>query len=198
MLDQTYSEVLLEAASGRVVDLIREVFMVAVWDDLATYGSNIAWQLLESYVAESLQEAGDYVIRPCVGKSDARYSQKSIVNIGGCTSKVMKSDCTAAVRDGQDRVLYYSSNRFHPLYDMIFKTGNVYYAFQVTIGTKHKATKAEIQKVVYTLGITNGGPELRLVYAVHEGVFDNFVTDPTVPFAPPGVSAYHMKIGQRP
>ena len=202
--DETYSEILLEAASDKVVDLIRETFMVAVWEDLAMYGSPIVWQLFESYVAESLQEAGDYMIRPCVGKSDSRYSHRSsTVNIGGCTSKVMKSDdCTAAVRDGrQDRVLYYSSNHhFHPLYDMIFKIGNVYYAFQVTIGKKHKATKAaEIQKVVDALGITNNnsGLELRLFYAVHERVFDDFVTDPTVPYSPPGVSAYHMKIGLR-
>ena len=195
--NDTYSEVSLEVVSDKIVDLIREAFLVAVWDDLATYGSPIAWQLLESCVAASLQQERGYVIRPCVGKSDAGYSQESTVNIGGCTSKVIKSDCTAAVRDGQDMVLYYSSsNRFHPLYDMIFKTDNVYYAFQVTIGAKHKATKAEIQNVVDSLGITNGGgPELRLMYAVHEGVFDNFVTNPTVPFAPPGVSAYHMKIG---
>lgn len=196
--DDSYSEVSLEAASDKVVDLIREAFMAAVWDDLATYGSPIAWQLLESYVAESLQQVGDYVIRSCVAKSDDGYSKKRTFNIGGCKSKAMKSDCTAAVRDGQDLVLYYSSNRFHPLYDMIFKVGNIYYAFQVTIGAKHKATKAEIQKVVDALGISKDGPQLHLVYAVHEGVFDNFVTDPTVPFAPPGVSVYHMKIGRRP
>jgi hypothetical protein len=187
----------LEAASAKVVELIREVYMDTVWDDLATYGSPIAWQLLESYVSESLHGTKDYVTRPCVGKSDDLYSQEDTANLGGYTSRSLKSDCTAAVRDGHDRVLYYSSNRFHPLYDMIFKIDNVYYAFQVTTGKKHKATKAEIAIVVASLGISSGGPELRLYYAVHEGVYDEFVTDHTVPFAPPGVSVHHLKIGRR-
>jgi hypothetical protein len=64
-----FSKVDLEATSAKVVELIREVYMDTVWDDLATYGSPIAWQLLKSYVSESLHGTKDYVTRPCVGKS---------------------------------------------------------------------------------------------------------------------------------
>ena len=147
-------------------------------------------------MSEALCGTNDYVTRPCVGKSDPGYSNEGTTTIGGCTSKSFKSDCTTAVRDGDDLVLYYSSNRFHPLYDMIFKKNNVYHAFQVTTGKKHEATKAETLKVVDSLGINSGGPELRLYYAVHEGVFDEFVTEPTIPFSPAGMSVHHMKIGR--
>lgn len=191
-----FSQVDVEAASDKVLELIRGAFMDTVWDDLATYGSPIAWQLLESFVSEALHGTKDYVTRPCVGKSDPNYSNEGTATIGGVTSKCQTSDCTTAVRDGDDLVLYYSSNRLHPLYDIIFKWNNVFYAFQVATGKKHKATKAEIAKVVGALGIRSGGPELRLYYAVHEGVFDEFVTEPTSPFCPPGMSVHHMKIGR--
>ena len=192
-----FSQVDVEAASDKVVESIRGAFMDAVWDDLATYGSPIAWQLLESFISEALHGTKDYVTRPCVGKSDLIYSNEGTTTIGGVKFKCQTSDCTTAVRYCDDMVLYYSSNRFHPLYDMIFKCNNIYFAFQVTTGKKHKATKADIAKVVGALGIRSGGPELRLYYAVHEAVFDEFVTEPTSPFCPPCMSVHHMKISRR-
>jgi hypothetical protein len=36
--------------------------------------------------------------------------------------------------------------------------------------------------------------ELKLYYAVHEGVFDNFVTKPVEVNAVPGLSVFHLKL----
>ena len=191
-----FTQVDVEAASFKVLELLRSAFIDTVWDDLATCSSTMAWQLFASFVSEALHGTHDYVTRPCVGKSDPSYSNEGTTTIGGVRSKCQVSDCTTAVRDGDDMVLYYSSNHLHPLYHMIFKRNNVYFALQVTMGKKHETTEAEIKRVVGALGIRSGGPNLRLYYAAHEGVFDEFVTDPMSPFCPPGMSVHHMKIGR--
>ena len=99
--------------------------------------------------------------------------------------------------NGADDTLFYSSNQTHPLYDMIFKRGLVYFAFQVTIGrTPHDAKQAQINEVANRLQIGVGGRELKLYYAVHDGLFDGFVTNPVQPICPTGLSIYHLALRQ--
>ena len=108
----------------------------------------------------------------------------------------LKSDCTAAVIGGPDLTVFYSSDKHHPLYDMIYKVGTIYHAFQVTEGKSHDATQRLINALAQRLQIGSGGRELRLYYAVHDGVFDNFLTKPVEPGCPTGVSIYHLKLVQ--
>lgn len=78
---------------------------------------------------------------------------------------------------------------------MIFKIGNIYYAFQVTIGKTHEAKQQQIDTIVRDLPIGGtSGQELRLFFAVHEGVYDDFVTSPVEPLSRPGVHIFHLKI----
>lgn len=79
---------------------------------------------------------------------------------------------------------------------MIFKRGNIYYAFQVTIGKTHDVKAPQIRALVDDLEIGTDGGELRLFYAVHEGVFDDFVTNPVISTSPAGISIYHLSIVQ--
>jgi len=90
--------------------------------------------------------------------------------------------------------VFFSSDRLHPLYDMIYKIGNIYYAFQITLGKSHDAKHGQIDSLVQQLQIGVGGRELRVYYAVHEGVFNNFVTKPVAPNSVPGVSIWHLKL----
>ena len=114
--------------------------------------------------------------------------------LGGCGEMSFQADCTTAAATGTEKTLYYSSDRTHPLYDMIYKIGNVYFAYRVTLGKSHSVKAGAIDTLVNALGIGTGGRELRLFYAVHAGVFDEFVTDPVEPALGAGLSIYHLKI----
>eukprot|EP00978_Attheya_sp_CCMP212_P030974 scaffold115720_cov60-Attheya_sp.AAC.1 len=171
----------LELASPRIVQWVRKRCLSNIWTDLATYPTPMAWQFLEQYTQVALHGVNTYSTRLCVGKNDGRYGIINPIAIGGCTGSSFQNDCTSAVQAGADGVLCYSSNRFHPLYDMLFKTGNTYYAFQVTIGTNHDAKQKHIDNLVRVLQIGTGGRELRLFYAVHAANFDAFVTNPVQP-----------------
>jgi hypothetical protein len=161
---------------------------------LATYPSPIAWHLLEDCLLCALQTTNQYTIRACVGKLDVAYTQFQAHALGQCTGKSRAADSTSALLNGPALTGFYSSDRFHPLYDMIYKVGNIYYAFQVTIGKSHDAKQRQINNLVQQLQIGTAGRELKLYYAVHEGVFDNFVTKPVTVNLAPGVSIFHLKL----
>ena len=142
----------------------------------------------------ALQNVNQYTTRPCVGKADAAYNNYAIHGLGRCINKLLVSDCTASVLAGPDWTVFYSSDRFYPLYDMIYKVGNIYYAFQITLGSSHDVKHSQIDSLVQRLQIGIGGRELRLYYTVHEGAFDTFVTKPVAPNAAHGVSIFHLKL----
>lgn len=189
-----FTSVTVSLASDSVLLWIHSLFLDLIWTKLALYSSPMAWQLLESYMIETLMETKKYSVRQCVGKLHSLYSQTSTVSLGGCNSRLQQSDCTAAVRSGAGGVLHYSSDASHPLYDMIYKQGSVFFAFQVTVGRKHDAKAPQIKDIARRLEIGSEGRELRLYYAVHEGVFDQFVTDPVQLPCPPGVSIFHLSL----
>ena len=167
-----------------------------LWSSMALYPSPMSWQLLEDYVLHALQNENQYLVRACVGKENATYNEFQELRLSQCTGMALKSDCTAAVIDGPDLTVFYSSDKQHPLYDMIYKEGTIYHAFQVTEGKSHKAKRRQIISVAERLQTGSDGRELRLYYAVHDGVFDSFVTDPVQPVRPTGVSIYHLKLAQ--
>ena len=109
---------------------------------------------------------------------------------------VLKKDCTHAVINGPDMTIFYSSDKLHPLYDMIYKTGTIFHAFQVTEGKSYESKQHQINALVQRLQIGSRGRELRLYYAVHEGNFDSFVTNPVEPNVTHGVSIHHLKVVQ--
>jgi hypothetical protein len=189
-----YIKVELELASDYILQQIRRRFMNGLWTELAVYTSPIAWQLLEDYLSEALQGNNTYTGRVCVGKSNPAYTQHQQIQLGVCNDKVLVGDCTIAVENGADHVLDFSSSRIHPLYDMIFKMGSIYYAFQVTFGKTHDAKQQQIDTIIHDLSIGTGGRELHLFFAVHEGVYDDFVTSPVEPPTRPGVRILHLKM----
>ncbi len=77
---------------------------------------------------------------------------------------------------------------------MIYRVGSIYYAFQINTGKSHDSTEQHISSLFQRLQIGTVCMELSLYYAVHEGVFDNFVTKPVEVNAVPGVSIFHLKL----
>lgn len=193
---EDYTEVELKLASSSILRWVRMRFMQYIWEKMAIYPSAMSWQLLEDYLLYALQNANHYTTRNCVGISDPVYKQLHVESLGQCTSKTLVADCTVSVLSGEDQSLFYSSDRQHPLYDMIYKVGNIYFAFQVTLGRTHPAKQHQIDILVARLGIGTGGKELRLYYAVHEAVFDKFATDNVKPTAATGVSIFHLKLAE--
>jgi hypothetical protein len=191
-----FQNVHLELASQKISEWVRQRLLTNIWIELATYPTPIAWQLLEQYMQAALRRVNTYSTRPCVGISDHRYVNITQINLGGCNDSSVQIDCTSAVQTGANNVLYYSSSRSHPLYDMIYKTSNAYYAFQVTIGVVHDAKQRQIDALVSALQIGTGGRQLHLFYAVHEAVFDRFVTNPVEPRSNAGVTIYHLSLVQ--
>jgi hypothetical protein len=191
-----FQNVHLELASQKISEWVRQRLLTNIWIELATYPTPIAWQLLEQYMQAALRRVNTYSTRPCVGISDHRYVNITQINLGGCNDSSVQINCTSAVQTGANNVLYYSSSRSHPLYDMIYKTSNAYYAFQVTIGVVHDAKQRQIDALVSALQIGTGGRQLHLFYAVHEAVFDRFVTNPVEPRSNAGVTIYHLSLVQ--
>ena len=189
-----HTDVELKLASSSILKWVRIRFMDSIWIPMATYPSPISWQLLEDYMLYALQEAIQYTTRPCVSKTDATYNNLTAQRLGQCTGMSLAADCTSAVLNGAALTVFYSSDRSHPLYDMIYKVGNIYYAFQITLGGTHDAKQHQIDSLVQRLQIGIAGRQLRLYYAVHEEVFDTFVTKPVAPNAAPGVSIFHLKL----
>ena len=188
---RSFKGVTVSLASDSVRGWVRSFFMDNIWSDLALYPTPTAWQLLESYMMEALEKTNQYTVRKCVGKNENQYSHVFTVQLGGCASKSFQMDCTDAVFDGADNVLFYSSDSTHPLYDMVYKRGSIFHAFQVTVGRTHDSKEAQIRAIASRL-LTHAGDELRLYYAVHESIFDSFVTNPVRPIAVQGVSLYHL------
>jgi hypothetical protein len=186
-----FRDVAITLASESVCEWVRSVFMDNIWRDLASYPTPTAWQLVESYMIEALMKSNEYSVRMCVGKCDCRYATIFGVELGGCDTKSFQMNCTNAVLNGADNVHSYSSDRTHPLYDMVYKRGSVFYAFQVTTGRTHDCKEAQIRTIASCL-LTPPGDELQLYDAVHESVFDSFVTNPVCPTAVKGVSVYHL------
>lgn len=197
MPSDDYTDVELKLASSSILEWVRISFMDSIWTNLATYRSPISWQLLEDYVLYALQNTIQFKVRVCVGKSDIAYTQLQNHVLGPCKGNTLVADCTASVINGPDWTVFYSSDRLHPLYDMIYRVGNVYYAFQVTLGKSHDVKQQQVNSLVQRLQIGTVGRELRLYYAVHEGVFDNFVTKPAAVNVVPGVSVFHLKLENR-
>ena len=190
-----YKDVHLELASLRILQWVRKRLLNNIWADLATYPTPMAWQLLEQYTQVALHRTNTYSTRLCVGKNDGRYANINPIPLGGCTASSFQTDCTSAVQAGADRVLFYSSSRSHPLYDMIFKVANSYYAFRVSISTNHDAKQKQIDDLVRVLQIGTGVRVLYLFYAVHEAHFDAFVTNPVQPRCDTGATIYHLSLG---
>jgi hypothetical protein len=170
--------------------------MNSIWTELApTYPSPISWQLLEDYMLYALQITFQYKVRVGVGKTDIAYTQLPNHTLGPCTDKMLAADCTASVLNGPDWTVFYSSaDRLHPLYDMIYRAGSIYYAFQITIGKSHDVKQQQISSLVQRLQIGTEGRESKLYYAVHEAVFDNFFTKPVEVNAVPGASVFQLKL----
>lgn len=189
-----FKSVELKLVSASVLKWVRSRFMDSIWTPMAVYPSPMSWQLLEDYVLHALQNRNQYIVRSCVGKLDVAYSNLQVLDLGGCTKATMAADCTASVLVGPDLTLVYSSDKHHPLYDMIYKVGSVYHAFQVTEGKSHDAKQHQINSVIQRLQIGVDGKELRLYYAVHEAVFDSFVTNPVSPASAAGLSIKHLKL----
>eukprot|EP00978_Attheya_sp_CCMP212_P004726 scaffold10364_cov61-Attheya_sp.AAC.2 len=189
-----FQKVQLKLISSWVLKWVRTRFMDSIWTPMVTYPSPISWQLLEDYMLHALQNANQYTTRPCVGKTDGAYNNRLTLNLGECTGMSLTADCTASVFVGSDLTVFYSSDKHHPLYDMIYKDGTIYHAFQITEGKSHDAKQTQIKYLAQQLQIGSGGRELRLYYAVHEGTFDSFVTNPVAPNAVQGLSIFHLKL----
>lgn len=102
-----YIDAELELASDYILLQVRRRFMNSLWNELAVYPSLIVWQLIEEYLLEALQGSNLYTGRVCIGKLHPAYNQHRQIHLGGCNKKVLVADCTKAVREGADHVLYF-------------------------------------------------------------------------------------------
>jgi hypothetical protein len=100
---------------------------------------------------DALQNTIQYTVRVDVGKADIAYTQLQNHVLGTCTEKTLAADCTTSALNGPDWTVFYSSDRMHPLYDMIYRVGSIYSAFQITIGKSHDAKQQQISSLVEQL-----------------------------------------------
>ena len=100
-----------------------------------------------------------YTVRTCVGRSDDAYNSLQFHVLGHLP---LAADCTPSVLSEPDLTVLYSSDRRHPLYDMIYKVGSIYYAFKITLGSTHEVKQDENDELVERLEIITKGRELRL------------------------------------
>jgi hypothetical protein len=154
-----YTDAELKLASLSILEWVRIRFMNSIWTELATYPTPISCQLLEDYMLNALQITIQYTVRVGVGKTDIAYTQLQNHILGPCTDKTLAADCTASVLNGPDWTVSYSSDKLHPLYDMIYRVDTIYYAFQITIGKSHdaKQQQQQISSLVQRLQIGTGG-----------------------------------------
>ena len=131
-------------ASSSILTWVRNRFTSSIWTAMAIYPSPMSWQLLEDYLLHALKKANQYTARACVGKLDDAFNQLQVLHLGQCTGTSLKSDCTAAVIAGPDLIAFHSSDKRHPLYDMIYKVESVYHAFQVPVGKSYAAKQRQI------------------------------------------------------
>ena len=76
-------------------------------------------------------------------------------------------------------LLFYSSDRRHPLFDFIYKDEKGHFhAFQATVGNTHSAKREHIQALERRVG---GAAKLSLYYLVLPSKYDAFMTDPVDP-----------------
>ena len=95
------------------------------------------------------------------------YNEKSSV----------KTKIATALVKGDAKVLYYSADGNHHLFDMGFRHGNVFVLIQCTVGRSHTCQRQLIQELYSMLGLDKAETKMRavLLYAVpHARGFTNY------------------------
>lgn len=120
----------------------------------------------EAYVRACMLEkwSTPFSRRICVGKRDDRRTIVTSWTPHHCTNIQLSLDILADVRVGQERVAFHPVSEQHPLIDFIYKVGNVFYAVQVTIGSRHDAEIKKIKQLIRDLHLT-AAESVVLIYA---------------------------------
>lgn len=81
----------------------------------------------------------------------------------------------------EEHVLFHSSSAQHKLIDMIYRDGNTYHAFQVTVGQNHDAAKAKFDQIQTALCLDRDNQFLHVYYAIPAALMGSFYLDPREP-----------------
>ena len=150
-----------------------------------------------------------YECRACVGKKDAEYSNPFEDFLGAAqeSSKSVEDMGTSirdeeTIKDGKTRLLK-SWDLRHPLFDMIYRKDDVYYAFNTTKSQKVKSVAATftqlMDELVAKLRLEEDNRSLRLYYATSTQTFDDFVTAAAKPkVESPLVQLFHLHLVENP
>ena len=174
----------IRIVSDSVAEEIAKRFLKDVWNDMVFKENNAnSGMIFETFMRKMLTEP-KFCLDAKLNIPD-KIKRKGVVPfqlvLGGCTVSRLVSDLRSSVRNGPDNVLYYSTNQYAPLVDMVYKRGMFYYAIQATIVKEHKANVELIQQLEKDLQLDTDNKMLLLIYAVPDARFDGFKLKPVDP-----------------
>jgi hypothetical protein len=177
-------------ASDLVYDKIVFKFVSYIWNTLKDDDSG---KVLESYLRFLLcqpDKLASFTSRDCVGKKRmrARRGRETVIRLGGCQEIRIATDLIASAISSP-KVLYYSSNPRHALFDFCYcdddddDDGNVekhLHVFQVTMGKSHSSNTSLMRDLKVKAAHSNA-TKLSFYYAVLDDKFAEFSTNPVEP-----------------
>lgn len=101
----------------------------------------------------------------------------------------MVTDIVSAARK-HPMVVFHSTDPTHSLYDFMYRQGDIFYAFQATLGGTHSAASTPMQDLRTELGTS----PLEFYYMVPKEKFAAFVTTSVCPVADELTHIWHLKV----
>eukprot|EP00039_Didymoeca_costata_P016416 m.294975 g.294975 ORF g.294975 m.294975 type:complete len:614 (+) comp16392_c0_seq3:1-1842(+) len=170
-------------ASDAVAEFLQKEYLKLLWftiPDAPT--SRAAGDAFEVYVRNLWVSEKELSLdaRNAVKKIRNQKATFKAVTLPNCTKKRCVLDIYGSVVKCKENILFHSVSEQEPLIDFIYKSGNNYYAMQVTISQSHDAAPGKIRGMMDKLKIKDG-EQIFLYYLVPESNFKEFVTVPVEP-----------------
>jgi Retrotransposon hot spot protein len=166
-------------------------FMLSLWNDMLDDSSGI---MLESYLRHLLCQPEKLICfqnRPCVGQSHDSYKLgHAELSLGGCNKiRCVRDPISSAIENPM--VVFYSYNRFLPLFDLCYYENEkrCLVLVQATTSASHDAKKDSFNNLKIKVDMINAANassdqvHVMLCYAVPSSQYSTFVTNPVDPIA---------------
>jgi hypothetical protein len=185
--DPNFKNFTVSVSSSRVAQLLVENHKVVLWNVILDRGGargSTTWQVFEMYCQNLMlgsKNYFDYKYHDGVDLQEKSSVSVSALQLGNCTKikETRESLIVAAKREGNEHVVFHSSDKYYPLFDFLYRKGNVFYAFQVSIGTEHSCKPYQLKAAIEEAGNDH---EFLLHYLTFDDRFYSFKLDPVNPF----------------
>lgn len=164
----------IEIVSENVRNMIAVRHQEFLWDAMARAdSSSTLGMMFEPIVRDRLKTRTNYQV--------CSMNEKNVMHneiLGGCKAIKFVKDLSQAVKTAEDNTLYHSWNATYPLIDCIYKDGDVYNAFQITVGGSHSCKIDAMTKLVQDLELKLN-QRLKIFYAIPAENMTKFTLSPT-------------------